>query len=314
MSADGALIAGQGCSDHDEYRLRAFLWDAAGDPRALDGFPENTRSSQPRGISADGAWVVGNYGVGGAVPQAFRWSRAGGMQALPDLAGGEVCGGALDASADGKVIVGWGQSEAGLEAVRWIDGQPIALGDLPGGPLHSAAALVSRDGRVVAGTGTHERGQEAFRWTEAGRMSALGDLPGGELSSEPFGMSPDGGVIVGEAASEQGIEAFRWRADAGLLGLGDLAGGKHESIAFDVSADGARAVGYGTNERGSEAVLWERTGPPRRVQELLLAAGVKEVEGWVLVSAAAISDDGRVIAGHGTDRTGATQAWRAVLP
>jgi uncharacterized membrane protein len=126
-------------------------------------------------------------------------------------------------------------------------------------------------------------------------------------------MSPDGATVVGEGRSANGIEAFRWAAASGLQALGDLPGGSFESIAFDVSADGLRAVGYGTSERGSEAVVWEGTSAPRSLRELLLAAGVKEVEGWTLVSAAALSDDGRVIAGHGTDPSGATQAWRAEL-
>jgi len=34
----------------------------------------------------------------------------------------------LDVSADGKLIVGWGASEKGLEAVRWLDGVPKSLG------------------------------------------------------------------------------------------------------------------------------------------------------------------------------------------
>jgi uncharacterized membrane protein len=185
---------------------------------------------------------------------------------------------------------------------------------LPGGPHHSAAALISRDGSIVVGTGYSERGAELFRWTEKSGFTALGELPGGEFASEPFGMSPDASTIVGKSSSSHGIEAFRWTSKSGVEALGDLPGGSFESIAFDVSADGARVVGYGTSERGSEAFLWERDGGLRNLRELALAAGAKIADGWLLASAAAISDDGRVIVGHGTAPDGTTQAWRIELP
>jgi uncharacterized membrane protein len=269
--------------------------------------------SQPRAVT-DGSTLVGNVSFGACPSRAFQWVSGKAAVVLDDLPGGDTLGGALDVSGDGKVIVGWGATADGLEAVRWRDGVPKALGDVVGGPVRSSAAVVARDGGIVAGTGTNEHGRIAVRWSAANELTVLGDLDGGEQDSEPFGMSADGAVIVGRGNSARGPEAFRWTAADGLQGLGDLAGGKFESIAFDVAADGKRVVGTADGELGPEAFVWDAGAGMRSVRALLTAAGAKGLDGWRLTSVNAIADDGRLLVGAGVDPQGRTRAWLAELP
>jgi probable HAF family extracellular repeat protein len=312
VSPDGLAVAGQGALAADEQSAHAFVWTAATDLRAVERLPGGVLRSQPRAIGNDGA-LVGNLAFAQCPSRAFRWSRSGAV-VLDDLDGGDTVGGALDQSGDGKVVVGWGSSAAGLEAVRWIAGKPHALGDVAGGPHHSSAAAVSRDGTIVAGTGTNTRGRLAWRWTEAKGLQELGDLDGGEQDSEPFGISADGLVIVGRGNSARGPEGFRWTAKSGMQPVGDLAGGKFESLAFDVSADGRRVVGTAESELGTEAFVWDDGAGMKSLRALLLAAGVKAVDGWRLTSVNSIADDGVMLVGGGIDPEGRTQAFVAELP
>ena len=188
-------------------------------------------------------------------------SEAAIFQGLGDLPGGifESC--ALDVSADGSVVVGYGNSALGEEAFRWTQATAmVGLGDLPGGFFTSWAFGVSADGSVVVGWGTSNLGEdgEAFRWTQATAMVGLGDLPGGEFSSWAYDVSADGSVIVGASRSAFAREAFRWTAGGGMVGLGDLPGGGLESETYAASADGSVVVGFSKSASGTdmEAFRW----------------------------------------------------------
>ena len=56
-------------------------------------------------------------------------------------------------SADGSVIVGYSDSDAGTGAFRWEAGVMSGLGDLPAGEFDSGAYGVSADGSIVTGVG-----------------------------------------------------------------------------------------------------------------------------------------------------------------
>jgi uncharacterized membrane protein len=99
-----------------------------------------------------------------------------------------------------------------------------------------------------------------------------------------------------------------------VAGLGDLPGGTFHSIAFDVSADGTIVVGFGNTAPGSEAFIWDATNGMRNLKNLLVAAGVQEVEGWRLTEATGISADGRIIVGNGTNPSGQNEGWVVALP
>ena len=91
-------------------------------------------------------------------------------------------------SADGSVVVGYGNSTAagsGTEAFRWTSGGMVGLGFIPVGGTYSLAFGVNADGSVVVGYGNSTAAgskYEAFRWF-GGTMTGLGFLPGGTSAS-----------------------------------------------------------------------------------------------------------------------------------
>ncbi|MBU4524056.1 MAG: autotransporter domain-containing protein [Desulfomicrobium sp.] len=202
----------------------------------------------------------------------------------------------LGINSDGSVIVGYGDSGSGNEALRWTDATGmVGLGDLPGGIFSSSAYAVSADGSVIVGTGNSASGSEAFRWTDGTGMVGLGDLPGGIFSSEAYAVSADGSVIVGYGNSASGNEAFRWTDATGMVGLGDLPGGTFSSRAYAVSADGSVIVGYGVSESGTEAFRWtDATG----------MLGLGDLPGGTFSIASAVNADGSVIVGTGNSVSG----------
>jgi uncharacterized membrane protein len=312
LSSDGrALLGRSAATDLDEegflLRLESFervTLGAAGGQRV---------NSQPAAFTADLRTIVGKLDSPRGPFEAGRWTEAEGWTGLGDLEGGDFISQAMDVSGDGRVVVGWGSSDHGLVAVRWVDGKPLELGDLPGGPCHAAAALVSRDGLTIAGTGTSERGPEVFRWRAETGLVALGDLPGGDFSSEPFAMTPDGRGLGGEATSEHGIEACVWTEAGGLRGLGDLPGGEFSSTVFALTADGSLAGGFGHTDAGAEAFLWDEAHGMRRVADMLSDAQLKGCEGWRLTDVTGLSADGSVLAGNGMNPQGQPEGWVARL-
>ncbi len=221
------------------------------------------------------------------------------FQGLGDLPGGAFASSAKAVSADGKVVVGGGQTPDGLQAFRWtsIEGM-VGLGDLPGGNIISNALDVSGNGEVVVGVSHSALGAEAFRWTATTGMQGLGDLPGGAFSSWASGVSWDGSVVVGRSAvgpQTTDTEAFVWTSGSGMIGLGDLPGGSFDSMASDVSADGSVIVGRGSIEHNgnnySQAFRWTASG------------GMVALEG-LSTEAVAVSNDGSVVVGTTVDPLG----------
>jgi uncharacterized membrane protein len=233
------------------------------------------------------------------------------FQGLGDLPGGyfESIANAVSAesianavSADGRVVVGYGVSEASspdIEAFRWTADDGIeGLGSLPGAPfLSSEATALSADGSVIVGwsaTNRVEPGQqfplfEAFRW-EHGNMKGLRDLPGGDLNSTAYGVSADGSTIVGQGENDVGFEPVVWNRQGAETGLGYFPDGGTSGWAFAVSGDGSNVVGWLIPSQPiSEAFRW--------TEETDLVAIGELPGGLVLSSALGIADDGGVIVG-----------------
>lgn len=230
------------------------------------------------------------------------------MQGLGDVPGGNVLSSARDVSADGQVVVGRSISFNGEEGFRWTPaGGMVGIGDLPGGGFASRAYGVSSDGSVMVGYGESQFGQEAFRWTSSGGMSGLGDLPGGVFQSLAQAVSTDGAFVVGYSQSAFGLEAFFWKQGPGMVGLGDLPGGAFWSLAYDVSLN-ERVVGASHTDNGDAAFLWDETNGMIHLFEMLQDNGI-DVSGWTQSSARSISDDGKVIVGHGVNPEGKLEGW-----
>ncbi len=310
VSADGSIVVGYSALP---YGRGAFAWIESNGMMGLGDLPGSEFVSEAYGISANGPVIVGQANSFSG-PEAFRWTPWDGMVSL----GGGFGSLASGVSADASTIVGRRRSASGSgnEAFLWTeDGGLVGLGDLPGGSFESEALSVSGTGSVIVGRSTSASGQEAFRWTESDGMVGLGDLPGGSFGSGANGVSSDGSVIVGYSYSAFGTEAFRWTESGGMVGLGDLPGGSFFSSARGVSADGSVVVGGSSGSvSGGEAFLWNATEGMQNLNDVLIAAGVSGLDGWILREATAVSADGRTIVGWGTNPVGGYEAWIATVP
>jgi probable HAF family extracellular repeat protein len=217
------------------------------------------------------------------------------MIGLGDLPGGIFDSGALDVSANGSVIVGFGAIEDWhFEGFRWTAEEGmLGLGDLAGGPFWSDASAISAEGSTIVGFSRSGSGTQAFRWTAEEGMIGLGDLPGGGSISYALGISADGSTIVGYAHSYLQWEAFRWTAEGGMIGLGILPG-QFRSVALDVSGDGSVIVGRSTDR----AFRWTTEDGIMALESS--SSGVSPREAW------GISRDGNCIVGHARSSSGVT--------
>lgn len=273
--------------------VRYALTRPQGGSLAALGFPVSA-------VSDDGGVAVGGNG------QAIRWTALGGAQGLGDLPGGAFSSTANGVSANGSVVVGFGNVAAGTagnRAYRWtaLTGL-VAIGSLPGAGF-SSAVDTSQNGSVVVGNGISVSGTTAFRWTSSG-MVGLGDLAGGAYFSTASGVSGDGSVVVGQSEASAGSVAFRWTAQGGMVGLGELQGGFALSRAQGVSSDGLVVVGGSNSASGDEAFRWtQQTG----------MVGLGDLSGGDFASEAwDCSADGSVVVGSAAiERGGEAFVWDA---
>ncbi len=254
--------------------------------------------TRPYSLSADGSTVVGiahvpqpNYS------EAFRWTRAGGMEFLGEVPGGEHRPNALGVNADGSVVVGYdsaGPTGYNWQAWRWTANTGmVGMGYIGGSdPTYDFSNCydVSADGTVIVGHTESPQGRQAFRWREQTGMVGIGDLPGSNFDSIAEGVSDDGSVIVGRSVSgHRANEAFRWTAETGMVPLGTLPNGSYDTAALDVSADGQVVVGFATNaDSQREAIRWS-------AEAGMVGLGI--LPGKTHSNARAASADGSVIVG-----------------
>jgi probable HAF family extracellular repeat protein len=265
-------------------------------------------------VSFNGSIVAGFRLLRGESEPIF-WTQREGIVGLGKPAGyayGDVSG----MSADGSVIVGTCVTESGTDSVafRWTkDSGTARIGPLPDAIHRCEAHAVSADGRVVVGAIWHDADHcEAFRWTSQTGVVGLGHLPG-HSCSVALGVSADGAVIVGSCDSGGRYDAFRWSVADGMTGLN--ADSRFGTIANAVSADGTVMVGECQGRSGRQAIMWDSNWRMRTVREVLTNnLGLrKHLDGWELTSANAISADGRVVVGAGSNPNGNTEAWVARL-
>ncbi len=350
LSGDGTTVVGQSRSASGP---EAFRWTAAAGMEGLGDLAGGKFDSVATAVSADGLVVVGTgfievSGTGSNdinARQAFLWkSTSGVLEDLGDFDQGNLASEAsgLAVAASGVVrVVGHGSikyqpvgggSVAVRRAARWVR-RPAGnhdlqdLGDLPDDEdPHSEGLAISANGAVVVGSSFSASGLEAFRWQIIGGctsdgidaspppcMVGLDDLAGGEFGSQALDISQDGSAIVGYGTSASGREAFRWTSLGGMVGLGDLPGGSFHSEAAGASTGGSVVVGFGNSASGPAAFIWDATNGMRELAVVLAGLGF-DLTGWTLTKASAVSDDGKVIVGHGTNPDGNQEAWRVVIP
>jgi probable HAF family extracellular repeat protein len=156
----------------------------------------------------------------------------------------------------------------------------------------SEAFAVSDDGSVVVGKALASDGYfHAFRWTLQSGMQDLGKLPG-FTESQALGVSPEGTVVVGfQYPNVMNPYAFRWSVSNGMQNLGTPPG-RENSILYDASANGSVLVGWSQ----ACAVRWTAS---RGWEVLDSIYSHLLTYGSSLLSANAISPDGRYIVGAG---------------
>lgn len=317
VSNDGTVVVGSSSSNVSvENEAEAFRWTPDTGMVGLGGFPGGAIRSSARAVSSDGRIVVGYVLRVGAL-EAFRWTAETGMTGLGDLSDAGTDSFANGISADGNVVVGKGSNADRFnEGFRWTStAGMVGIGDFAGGEFFSSAEGVSADGKVVVGFGVNSSDNaEASRWTAETGMTGLGDLPDGDFRSRATAASADGSVIVGWGSSALGREAFRWTNADGMVGLGDLSGGTFSSDAIAVSSDGQKVVGESRTDLGNEFFIWTQTNGMQRLQDILVANGTSGLEGWSLLRAGGISDNGQWVVGAGTNPSGLREAFLVRLP
>lgn len=298
VSADGETVVGAARVGN---QTRAFRWTASTGLMDLGSFGGNLHVAQ--GVSADGSVVVGYSRDAAGNFRPFLWAN-GTLTALPMLSGARW-GRALGVSADGNTVVGeFGLGAGRRRAFRWNStGGTQDLGILPGGQDWSAAAAVSADGHVVVGSAQTDNTYRAFRWTPETGMQNIDTLYG--AFSHARAVSADGATIVGQwqVLGSNLQQVFRWRAGIGMESLGALPGGTWTD-ALGVSADGRTIVGHAQTANGDTVAVRWREGVGW--ENLNTVYGELLTPETVLLSATAISPDGRYIVGFGynalTDR------------
>jgi uncharacterized membrane protein len=218
-------------------------------------------------------------------------------------------------SGDGSVVAGTCLT-VNNEAFLWRGGAaPVSLGRFGGGSNQtSSAAAVSKDGSTIVGTG-HPVLTGAVMWTTSGASAILGKLPS-DATAYATGVTRDGASVVGTSTDSNRVaRAFVWTRTTGIEALSaGVPPGVTGVHASGVSGDGATVVGWGATGEGETALVWQADSGWRTLAAALVADHRTEVPGWRLTRATAISDDGRAIAGYGTNPDGQTEGWLVRLP
>ena len=299
VSGDGSVVVGH--VERLGADTRAFRWTAAGGMEDLGTLGGNNSESST--TSSDGSVVVGSASNSSGNYRAFRWTLTGGMSDIGTDPPEFLSGYADDVSANGSAVVGLlGFADRWTEAGGFED-----LGDF-------TARGVSGDGLVVVGYKRFGSYNRAVRWTPAGGLHELGTVGG----TESFGdaVSADGSVVVGQSRDRDGFwKAIRWTQSQGMQDLGTMGGPM--SAAYDVSSDGTVVVGTSLINSGStshRAFRWTTRKQMQDLRQLLLDAGVTEIQNWILSAATGVSADGRMIVGYGFSPEKQWEAFRVVLP
>jgi len=306
VSADGAVVVGHGSTASG---MVAFRWTEGGGLTALPMLSGGT-GSVAYAASANGSVIVGGT-FSATGQQASAWATNG-VAGLGDLPGGSVESTARGVSADGQVVVGHATSASGREAFRWTGDVMTGLGDLPGGAYQSEAYAVTPDGSRVTGYGT-PGGQSIFVWTS---LDGLQDYYSG---ARAYDLSDSGAVLVGHINSTFVIpniitinyrRAARWNNGVvSVIGPELSSGGEgYDSVFNGVTADAALAVGSSRLGGVYQAISHDSFNGVRNLRQVLVDGGI-DMTGWTLTAATAISADGSVVVGYGTNPDGKQEAW-----
>lgn len=173
----------------------------------------------------------------------------------------------------------------------------------------SVANTIAEDGFTVIGTS----GGHPARWTNA-TSPTVQILTGAEGTAN--GTSRNGTVIVGFTSDGTGAIPFRWTESSGTANAIGLPTGATQAIATAVSADGNVVAGnaYVSTTAGMtyRPFVWTADTGSQLIQDLPGLAG-SILTRMTACEITSISDNGHVIAGHGTFN-GDTRSFVITLP
>ncbi len=311
VSANGKVVVGQA---NGVLGKEAFVWASETGMQGIGDFPTGDFYSYASATSADGSYTIGNGTVDVAGIDGYRWNSITGMEAigyLPDDPYQPRYSSASGVSGDGKIVVGGSRSISGNEAFRWTeDGGIEGLGQMSGAPIPNyyanIATDISADGQVIVGHSRSAIATEPFRWTVDEGMVGLGFLSGLIVSNYANAVSADGLTIVGYSSGSGG---WRWTEATGMLPLSTTLSFGSKLIPNDVSREGSVIVGTKVANGTGTAFIWDSTSGTQTLNDFLETSYGLPTNGWSLQSAEGISEDGKIIVGHGINPEGRTEAW-----
>jgi probable HAF family extracellular repeat protein len=269
--------------------LGLTLWQHAGTQQILWLSHPNAIESEASALTPDAQVVLGS------VRLSDRWVATRWLAGTPELIGaGEHPTWGIDIAPDGDLAVC--QRETPLSvALLWT----LQYG------IHELASLTGRDSLVVVCTAD---GRWAFgtsfdsannpvvvRWNLSTGAVSLVPLPGNP-KSYLHGASSDGAVLVGRlGGASRSWFPFRWSAAQGQTQLSTAQG-----TAWAVSPNGVFVVGHVALWNGEQAFRWD-------AQSGLQLLGT--LNGLTLCRALHVSNDGRVVVGYASRRSGGSRAF-----
>lgn len=219
------------------------------------GTASGTTTSRAFGISADGTAIIGTQYFSNGQYNAFRWTAAGGFQALgiPGLIIG------YGISGDGGVCTGFRTSPSALGFIWTPATGPQTMPTLAN-EINSSAYGISADGGTIVGDCVifGGGGYHAWRYSDAYGKQEL-TMAATATTASAFGISPDASTVVGRFSHADGStgEAWRWTEAEGMVGIGTLPSGA-DAHANAADWDGSVIVGWADDATGQNvAFRWE---------------------------------------------------------
>ncbi|MDX2132849.1 MAG: hypothetical protein SFY69_12435 [Planctomycetota bacterium] len=252
LSGDGRAVVG---TAGDLNQRRAFRWSGPGTYQTLGSFGYPATYAQA--VNHDGSIIVGRgeFGTGGFIGQAFRWTSATGMVGLGFTRPGHGFSEAAAISRDGSTIVGTSRGGSDYRAFTWTQGTGML--ELPGLPGTTNVALgVSADGAYVVGASGD--GFLPVVW-QAGQLRQL-ELSGPYFTGAANCVNDAGDVIGGYVAGPPGQTQYAavWTPEWGMELLSDylafhgvqVPAGLTLTTCSAISADGMTFAGWTERPNG----------------------------------------------------------------
>lgn len=286
-----------------------YKWNAAGGLVQIgsisNGYPaagrtivsnDGTKISSSITNTATGFNEISTYDVA-----TSTWVNRGGL--VPTGWDGSVSS-TWGMSTNGNTIVGLGfLTAANAHAVKWDEaGGMIDLGSMVPG-RSSRANAINAAGTVIVGWQDEPTGTRSGAKWQDGVESFITDNNGNNVG-EAGGISADGNTIIGAANPNP----YVWNAASGLTYI------THPNASFSfkggatgISADGKKVIGYyrafGAPPMSGEGFIWTAATGRINLNDYAASLGIA-TNGVTMGLPLAISQDGKKIAGSGTNASG----------